>query len=136
MVWLEKMGVSGSKLSCSRTNEMARKRVSDQEWQMFLDIADRLGINVRGQEQQAVTFTEMEAAGHAFGRAVAQESVERMAFSKSRRLTGPQACPGCGCHCSVTYRKRDLTTVDGDIDLDEPVCHCSKCRRDFFPSAS
>jgi hypothetical protein len=115
---------------------MASKKLSEQEWETFLAIADRLGINVRTLLQKDVRFSEMEAAGHALGRAVAQATTERLALMRAERLTGPQPCPTCATRCELTYRDRPLETIDGPTDLHEPACHCSACRRDFFPSAS
>lgn len=115
---------------------MARAKISEQEWRTFLSVADTLGIPVRKLLEDDVRFTEMEAAGHELGRAVAQIATERLAFARAERLVGPQACPTCGRQRPVTHRKREIETIDGAVDLHEPVCHCSACRRDFFPSAS
>jgi hypothetical protein len=115
---------------------MAGAEVSKQEWETFLDISDRLGIEVRGLLERDVSFTEMELAGHQLGRAVAQATTERLALARAKRLQGPQPCPTCGRSCPLLHRDRELTTVDGPIDLHEAVCHCPTCRRDFFPSAS
>lgn len=115
---------------------MARTDITEQEWESFLDISERLGVDVRGLLDRDVRFTEMESAGHQFGRAVAQITTERLAFSRAERLEGPQPCPTCGRSCRLSHRNRELTTVDGRIDLHEAVCHCPTCRRDFFPSAS
>lgn len=115
---------------------MKRDRVTDQEWETFLNISDRLGIDLRGLLQRDVRFNEMESAGHQLGRAVAQVATERLALSRAQRLEGPQPCPTCGRSCQLRHRDRGLTTVDGPIDLHEAVCHCPTCRRDFFPSAS
>lgn len=115
---------------------MARAKISEQEWQCFLDIADRLGIPVRELLNEEVRFTAMEAAGHKFGRAVAQMTTERLALAHAQRLTEPQPCPTCGRSCPLVHRERELETIDGPMDLSEPVCYCSACRRDFFPSAS
>ncbi|MCA9197580.1 MAG: hypothetical protein KDA87_08590 [Planctomycetales bacterium] len=30
---------------------------------------------------------------------------------------------------------RDVHSMDGPIELTEPVAHCRRCRRSFFPSA-
>jgi hypothetical protein len=49
-------------------------------------------------------------------------------------LDHPQPCPTCQSPCEVAVRKRKLTTGDGPLDLQEAVCYCSACRRDFFPS--
>ena len=103
---------------------MARARISEQHWQTFLDVADQLEINVRGLLNEGVRFTALEAAGHQLGRAVAQATTERLAFSRAERLTGLQPCPTCGKRSPLVHRTRDLETVDGPIELHEPVCHC------------
>jgi len=115
---------------------MAQAKISEQEWEVFLGVADRLGIEVRALLEEDVRFHVMESAGHALGRAVAQVTTERLALARAERLSGPQPCPTCGRQCPLVHRERPLETVDGPIELGEPVCHCSACRRDFFPSAS
>lgn len=114
---------------------MARKKISELEWQTFLSLADRLEIPVRELLGQKVRFTEMEAAGHRLGRAVAQITTERLALERSEQMTEPQRCPTCKKLCSLVHRERELQTLDGPLELCEPVAHCSACRRDFFPSA-
>ena len=115
---------------------MARMKISEQEWEAFLGVADRLGIDVRGLLEEDVRFHVLESAGHALGRVVAQATTERLALTRAERLSGPQPCPTCGRRCPLVHRERRVETVDGPIELREPVCHCSACRRDFFPSAS
>lgn len=115
---------------------MARKKLSEQEWQMFLGLADRLEIPVREVSEQKVRFAELEAAGHQLGRAVAQIATERLALQRAERLTEPEPCPTCGKVSSLVHRERELQTLDGPVELCEPVGHCPACRRDFFPSAS
>jgi hypothetical protein len=115
---------------------MVQARISEQEWETFLGVADRLEINVRALLQEDVRFHVLESAGHALGRAVARATTERLALARAERLTEPQPCPSCGQPAPVVDRERLLETGDGPIELSEPVCHCSACRRDFFPSAS
>ena len=115
---------------------MAREKLSEQEWGTFLGLADRLGINLRTLLKEDARFHDLESAGHALGRAVAQATTERLAFARAERLTGPQSCPTCGRACPLVHRDRPLETIDGPLELHEPVCHCPACRRDFFPSAS
>lgn len=117
-------------------NEMERTRISEQEWDIFLAVADRLEIDVRALLKRDVPFREMEAAGHELGRAIAQMTTERLSLARAERLTEAQECPTCGKKYPLEHKERDLTTGDGPIRLREPVCHCSTCRRDFFPSAS
>jgi hypothetical protein len=115
---------------------MARAKLSVQEWETFLGLADRLGIDVRTLLKEDARFHDLEAAGHALGRAVAQATTERLAFARAERLTAPQPCPTCGRVCPLVHRDRPLESIDGPLELHEPVCHCSACRRDFFPSTS
>lgn len=115
---------------------MARAKLSEQEWETFLGLADRLGIDLHTLLKEDVRFHDLEAAGHALGRAVAQATTEWLAFTRAERLSGPQPCPTCGRFCPLVHRDRPLETIDGPLELHEPVCHCSACRRDFFPSAS
>ena len=115
---------------------MATGKLNQQEWETFLGLADRLEIDVRGLLQRDVRFHVLEAAGHALGRAVAQATTERLALARAERLCGPQPCPTCSALSPLVYQERPLETLDGPIELPEPVCHCSTCRRDFFPSAS
>ncbi len=115
---------------------MAQAKLNQQEWEAFLELADRLEIDVRDLLKRDVPFHVMERAGHALGRAVAQATTERLTFARAERLFGPQPCPTCGQQCPLLYGERRLETLDGPIDLHEPVCHCSACRRAFFPSAS
>jgi len=115
---------------------MARAKISEQEWEVFLGVADRLGIDVRPLLKEDVRFHVLESAGHALGRAVAQIATERLTLARAERIQGPQPCPTCGRACPLVHRERELETIDGPIELREPVCYCSACRRDFFPSAS
>ena len=92
---------------------MAREKLSEQEWETFLGLADRLGIDLRTLLKEDVRFHELESAGHALGRAVAQATTERLAFTRAERLTGPQPCPTCGRACPLVHRDRRLETIDG-----------------------
>lgn len=115
---------------------MTQRKISEQDWGVFLCVADELGINVRELLSKDVPFSDLEAAGHRFGRAVAQETTERLALARVERTEPKYDCPTCERRCPVTHKEREFETIDGPIILREPVCHCPACRRDFFPSAS
>ena len=115
---------------------MAHTKLTPKEWETFLELAERLGVDIRGLTNQVVRFTALESAGHQFGRSVARRTTETLALLAAERITEPQNCPVCGRRSPVVNRERELETIDGPIELTEPVCHCSACRRDFFPSAS
>lgn len=115
---------------------MTRAKISEQDWKTFLRVARQLGLDVEALATEEVRFTMLEAVGHQVGRAVAQAMTERLALERAERLIGSQPCPCCGRRCPLVHRKRPMETIDGPIELHEPVCHCPSCRRDFFPSAS
>jgi hypothetical protein len=115
---------------------MAQAKLTEQEWETFLGLADRLGINVRDLLKEDVRFHAMESAGHALGRVVARATTERLTLARAQRLSEPQPCPTCGRRCPVVHRERELETIDGPIKLHEAACDCPACRRAFFPSAS
>lgn len=112
-----------------------RVKLREQEWQAFLELGERLGIPVRELLGKRVRFTDLELAGHRLGRAVAQLTTERLAGERAEQAAERQNCPTCGEACLVVSQERELTTLDGPVELREPVAHCSACRRDFFPSA-
>lgn len=115
---------------------MLNSKLSETEWQIFLDLADRLEIPMQELVNGDVRFAAIEAAGHRLGRAVAQATTERLVLAQAERIMGLHPCPTCPRRCPVVHQMRTLETVDGPMQLAEPVCYCSDCRRDFFPSAS
>ena len=128
------LGSPARKQPSSRKNEMARTMIEEKDWDVFVKVAEQLGIDLPGLMQKDVRFLEMEDAGHQLGRAIAQATTERLSLARAQRLTGDQPCPTCGKSCPLDFKERELVTGDGPIELPEPVCHCSVCRRDFFPS--
>jgi hypothetical protein len=63
-------------------NKMTRVDVSEQELELFLNVADRLGIGVRDLLEKDVPFREMELAGHELGRAIARIIHEGLRIEK------------------------------------------------------
>ena len=45
------------------------------------------------------------------------------------------ACPDCGRSCRIETKRREVHSMDGPLELTEPVAYCRHCRRSFFPSA-
>jgi hypothetical protein len=80
-------------------------------------------------------FDEIESAGvevgDAVSRAIVQAAVQRQAAQT----------PADVCSCGTPLEERDpeprsLTTRRGEIGWMEPLGHCKRCRRAFFPSES
>ena len=83
------------------------------------------------------TFAEIEGFGHDVGRMVAQELEEHLTREHAGHFQQEASCPGCGALCKPQAEpvRRGVQTRDGEVPLQEPVCHCPVCNRDFFPSA-
>ena len=83
-----------------------------------------------------ITFSEIEEIGHQVGQLAAGTVDQTLQVRHTEHLAEVESCPGCGLDCVIERRERPLQTRDGTIELDEPICHCHACERDFFPSAS
>ena len=54
---------------------------------------------------------------------------------QNQKLPPRLQCPKCQRECPVKFEERTLQGRMGPATIQEPVCHCSACDRDFFPSA-
>jgi hypothetical protein len=54
---------------------------------------------------------------------------------QNQKLPNQLPCPRCQTECSVKFEGRTIQGRMGPASIREPVCHCSVCDRDFFPSA-
>jgi hypothetical protein len=54
---------------------------------------------------------------------------------QNQKLPPHLPCPKCQRECPVKFEERTLHGRMGPATIQEPVCHCSACDRDFFPSA-
>ena len=83
------------------------------------------------------TFAEIEEFGHEVGKMVARAVDEKLTSQHAAHFQGTAACPCCETACPVEEnpKTRDVRTTDGVVPLQEPICHCPVCNRDFFPSA-
>ena len=82
-----------------------------------------------------VSLADMEDIAAVATQALVKESIETMTGQQAETLGEQIACPACGKLCDVEQKTRDVIVRGGNASLDEPKGHCSRCRRDFFPSA-
>jgi len=82
-----------------------------------------------------VDFAQMEDFAGLGARALVQGVLREVVWKQAMALGDSRPCPSCGADCSVDWRDRPVQTRYGQVQLPEPVCHCRRCRRDFFPSA-
>lgn len=107
-----------------------------EDQQALETVAKKIGVNLQADDLagEQATFASIEAAASKMGQAVTRHVMEELAIQQTQLLDQDQPCPTCQKLCSVKVNDRTLTTAEGPISLPEAVCHCSACRRDFFPS--
>ena len=91
-----------------------------------------------GGPPENTTFAEIEEFGHEVGRMVGRAVDQQLTSQHAEQFQKAAVCPTCQtlCEPKPSPAKRELQTCDGRVPIAEPVCHCSVCNRDFFPSAS
>ncbi len=82
-----------------------------------------------------VHFSQIEAAAHQVGSHLSCRIQERSARELAADIPKALPCPKCGASCDLEIKRRTVESTDGPLDLWEPKGHCTRCRRDFFPSA-
>lgn len=116
---------------------------ADQGWSLAVrrklqELAELIADERFGEAgvPKEITFSEIEEIGHQVGQLAAGTVDQTLQVRHAEQLAEVESCPGCGLDCVIERRRRSLQTRDGTIELDEPVCYCRACERDFFPSAS
>jgi hypothetical protein len=82
-----------------------------------------------------VHFSQIEAAAHSIGTRLSCGIQERTAREVAADSSRTAPCPICGTPCRLNIQRRTIASTDGPINVWEPQGHCTRCRRDFFPSA-
>ena len=90
------------------------------------DVGPELDLDAEGIEPMAATAA----------RAVARGTIEELLERKASLLGAEQPCPTCKRLCMVQRQQRSIDFWGGEVRYAEPKCHCTACRRDFFPSPS
>ena len=83
------------------------------------------------------TFAEIEQFGHEVGRMLGRAVDQQLTRQHAEQFQQAATCPTCQTVCELKPApvERQIQTSDGPVPLHEPVCRCSVCHRDFFPSA-
>ena len=115
---------------------MFREDWTSEDQQAFQRLAQKFNVDLESPQVtgETATFASMERAASEFGRAIAQHATEDLALQQAQLQDPITPCPDCGKECSTQTVSRDFTTENGPMELLESKCHCSACRRDFFPS--
>lgn len=121
-------------------NEMERSMLSAEARQKFDELVALLAEERYGPDGPPVntTFAEIETFGHQTGRMLGRSLDEHLTQQHAEHFQ-QASCPMCGASgesdVAESKKTRPLQTQDGKVLLAEPVFHCPKCDRDFFPSA-
>ena len=102
-------------------------------------VAEQIGQAVYPQGlPQGTTFSDLESLAGLIGDEIGRSMIEAQTRAQADafvRDPAPAVCPTCGRAArSGPDEHRILITTQGVVDWEEPVVHCSSCRRDFFPS--
>jgi hypothetical protein len=95
--------------------------------------AELQGID--GTQAEVPHYSQIEDVAHNTGRELSR-LIQQARICEVTLAAPPQAgCPTCGDVCEVAHPRRSIQSIDGPVETLEPKAHCSRCRRDFFPSA-
>lgn len=97
-------------------------------------------LSIEEQVEQGVFlgtphYSVIERAAVTLGRQLSRQAQERAAREVAANSPPEVGCPMCGAPCRADTEKRQVTSIDGPVELTETVAHCHRCRRSFFPSA-
>ena len=80
-------------------------------------------------------YSVIERKAVLLGRELSRQAQERAAREVAAHSEPEEDCPTCGEPCRVETQCRQVSSLDGPVELTEAVAHCRRCRRSFFPSA-
>jgi uncharacterized protein with PIN domain len=78
-------------------------------------------------------YSVIEARAHELGQQLSRRVQAQQMGELAAHAASSAKCPECGTRCDTSRKKRQVTSVDGALTVDELFAHCPKCRRGFFP---
>lgn len=118
---------------------MSSKKLTERKIQEIEEAARHWGKLVAreafpGGPDLGITLADMEEVAARAARALVGSAVETAAGDQATAFGETADCPECGRNHPLERCSRPVTIRGGTATLEEPVGHCSTCRRDFFPS--
>jgi hypothetical protein len=80
-------------------------------------------------------YSVIESRAHELGKELSRKVQQRHMGEITATAARRARCPCCSAVCEVQEQKRPLTSIDGQVQVQELKGHCPFCRRDFFPPA-
>jgi uncharacterized protein with PIN domain len=99
-------------------------------------IVNQLAKQEQARLRAAGTFVELEELACEIGDEVTRQLMNGELAERSNEAdeSPTQACPDCGQSLSKSEKyHRELDSLRGKIEYDDPAFHCPSCRRAFFP---
>ena len=114
---------------------MATKAAYIDQW--AADMAKIFSANVYGPDGPSLQTDIDEIEDHAVlaATAVFDAVIARALELQNQRLPDQMPCPTCRHDSPMRLEQRTIQGRMGPASIKEPVCRCSVCDRDFFPSA-
>lgn len=115
----------------------AKRRQLEEKLEIQLREAAHTAAEIQTLEQgsRVPHFDEIEIPAHELGKKLSRAIQGERAREVALQQLGKVRCPECNQQCRVEIEMRDVHSMDGPIELTEPVAECRRCRRSFFPSA-
>jgi len=100
-------------------------------------LAESLSLEIYGPEGPDLDsdIDEIEELAVLAARAAFDAVIARALELQNQRLPEQLPCPQCQTESDVRFEERTIQGRMGPATIREPVCRCSVCERDFFPSA-
>ena len=115
----------------------AGKRAREERKRKLLKELAQLNLDDMAEEgvfDDTPHFSAIEQAAREVGQQLSRETQEQAAREVAANCDSHEACPACGESSPVQTKRRTVASVDGPVELLEPVAYCRRCRRSFFPS--
>ena len=115
----------------------AKQAELEEKLSKILERAAEVGAEIQAIEQGPGTphYDQIESHAHGVGQRLSQMLQQTRSAGVAAEHPPDHDCPDCGAPCRVRIKPRQFLSEDGPIGLVETVARCSRCRRDFFPSA-
>jgi uncharacterized protein with PIN domain len=78
-------------------------------------------------------YSRVEGRAHELGQQLSREIQRQQMARVAAQSESTAVCPACGMRCRSTRKKRKVLSIDGILELEEPIAQCPTCRRAFFP---
>lgn len=101
------------------------------------EFARRLAEEESQRLAKVITLYDIETLTTQIGDELSRQLTNAVMIERSAEVSSQplHPCPACQEHCPIEDDEPQiLRGLRGEIEYSEPRCHCTRCRRDFFPS--